>query len=90
MLSPIIKHGHNAFTHSRDKEIMLACPDCKNIKALLASFQEFGYSTLTREDMETSYEEATTMSRDEAKATGNIVTMMTRTQLVEAGFIKDE
>lgn len=90
MLSPIIKHGRTAFTHSRDKEIMLACPDCKNIKALLVSFQEFGYSTLTREDMETSYEDATMKTRDEVKASGNIITMMTRTQLVEAGFIKDE
>lgn len=90
MLSPIIKHGHNGFTHSRDKEIMLACPDCKNIKALLVSFREFGYSTLTREEMESSYEEATTKTRDEVKAGGNIIAMMTRTQLIEAGFIKDE
>lgn len=68
------------------------CPYCapriqrnKNIAALFKSLKEFGYSTLTHDEVVSAYDSALAGNPPEV---GNIISMMVHRQMAEAGLIE--
>lgn len=86
-MEQIVHPNSNNFKHMRDKDMMSACPDCKRISFFMNYFKEFGY-IVNRKQVEEAYNQAfAAKSEKEASETGNILVIMARKQLVEAGVI---
>ena len=80
-----IRHDLPGAIPEHTPDIAASCPDCKRIAAFLKAYREFGYSTLTRQDMSDSYERA--MKGEQA---GDIIAMLARRELLEAGIVKED
>jgi hypothetical protein len=94
VLADIIDHGSikevapGHWTESTHAAWMAKdCPHCQRITKLLRAFREFGYSDLTVREQREAYHVA--MLR-KPTATDGIIAMMTRSQLVEAGLVKED
>ena len=79
-----IEHG----TFGSDHPIALArdCPHCQRVAKLCKAFRDFGYSDLTIAEQREAYNLAMTRPVD---AADGIIAMLTRSQLVEAGLVKE-
>ncbi len=81
----VIKH-YDGFQHADSGEMKMACKDCQRIRALRKGLIEFGYTSLTWEDAQQSYEIAMTRK---PTAEDGIIAMMIRSQLLEAGLVSE-
>ncbi len=63
------------------------CPHCQRITKLTKAFREFGYADLTIAETREAYHVA--MIRKPTAEDG-IIAMLTRSQLVEAGIVKED
>lgn len=80
-----IKHSVPGSIPEHTPDMISVCPDCGRIRAFHKAYREFGYSTLTIAQMSESYEAA---MRGEI-TDGDIIAILARRELIEAGIVKD-